>query len=83
MASGIRIPGSQHFSVGSAHTYGMAADLVGAWDAEEVRRDIADGEYQLPHSVRLEAKVGWLHIDVYTPQPKYLNDVPTVTFFNP
>lgn len=62
--SGLRLPGSPYWSVGSAHSFGMAVDAVGAWDVTELRRDIFNGKLLLPEPVRIERNVGWLHVDV-------------------
>lgn len=65
--SGLRLPDSPYWSAGSAHSYGMAIDAVGDWDAEDVREAIRSGELLLPAPVRLERDVTWLHIDVMNP----------------
>lgn len=62
--SGLRLPDSPYWSVGSAHSYGMAVDAVGRWDVAQLRKDIFEGKLLLPHPVRLERGVGWLHVDV-------------------
>ena len=49
----------------SAHVLGKAGDftIVGL-SAEESRQRIIDSAALLPHNIRLEADVSWLHIDV-------------------
>ena len=49
----------------SAHVLGKAGDftLLGL-SAEEARQRIIDSAALLPHNIRLEAEVSWLHIDV-------------------
>lgn len=61
---GIRLPGQPHYRVGSAHSWGMAFDAVGSWDADEVREDILLGRIEMPYPVRLEEGISWLHVDV-------------------
>jgi hypothetical protein len=63
-ASGLRTPESAHYSLGSAHSYGMAIDAVGPFNAEEVRQKLLDGSIVLPYPCRIEMEVGWLHMDV-------------------
>jgi hypothetical protein len=49
----------------SAHVLWKAFDLsVEGMDAEEVRRWIHDNKDTLPHNIRLEKDVPWVHIDV-------------------
>lgn len=62
--SGLRTPDSPYYSLGSAHTYGMAFDAVGNWDADEVRRKVIDRVVPLAFPVRLELGISWLHVDV-------------------
>lgn len=48
----------------SAHVLGCAFDLVSAkMSADEMRKLIIENAYLLPHQVRLEANVSWLHFD--------------------
>lgn len=62
--SGIRTADSPWWSVGSAHSWGMAIDAVGDWEAEEVRSAVLSGQLELPYPVRLEMGIDWLHVDV-------------------
>lgn len=62
--SGLRVPGSPYYSMGSAHSYGQAFDAVGNWDADDVRQKIIDNQHLLPHHIRLEIGISWLHVDV-------------------
>lgn len=49
----------------SPHPLGAALDLKSAkMSAEEMRQRIIECAYMLPHPVRLEKNVSWLHIDV-------------------
>jgi len=49
----------------SAHCFGMAADFdVQGMTAEQVRRWIYANKELMPHAVRLESKVNWVHLDV-------------------
>ena len=49
----------------SAHILGKAGDFtVVGCPAEEARQRIIDNAELLPHNIRLEAEVSWLHIDV-------------------
>lgn len=48
----------------SMHVMGKAGDFVSAkMSAEEMRKRIKDNADKLPHPVRLEAGVSWLHFD--------------------
>lgn len=50
----------------SAHLLGKAVDCnVEGMTAEEARRRIIEAQELLPHPIRLEDGVSWLHIDVY------------------
>ncbi len=50
----------------SAHLLGKAVDCnVEGMTAEEARHRIIDAQELLPHPIRLEDDVSWLHIDVY------------------
>ena len=50
----------------SAHNMGKAADItVEGLSADEARRLIERCRILLPHPVRIERDVAWLHIDVY------------------
>jgi len=63
--SGLRLPDTKYHSVYSAHSYGMAFDAVGRFDYDEIREAILDQkEKLLPHPVRLEMDINWLHVDV-------------------
>lgn len=76
VGSGLRVHGSKHWSQFSAHSFGMAIDARGSeWDTEVVRRAIIDGDIVLPHPVRVELDVSWLHIDVMNN-----TDSPVITF---
>lgn len=68
-ASGIRLPGMSHYSMWSAHSFGMAGDGISSMPAEEIRQGIISGAILLPHPVRLEAGVSWLHMDVMNIDP--------------
>lgn len=49
----------------SAHSQGMAVDFdVAEMKAEEVRKWIKDNQIFLPHPIRLEEDVNWVHLDV-------------------
>ena len=49
----------------SAHCYGQAADFdVQGMTAEEVRQWLILNSEGLPYSIRLEAGVNWVHLDV-------------------
>ena len=49
----------------SAHILGKAGDFtVIGLSAEEARQRIIDNAHLLPHNIRLEADVSWLHVDV-------------------
>lgn len=49
----------------SSHMLGKAADFtVKGMTAEEARRRIKANAHLLPHPLRMEAGVSWLHIDV-------------------
>lgn len=78
VSSGLRLPGSKYHSLYSAHSYGMAFDAVGDFDYEALRKDIIEkGEELLPHPVRLEMDINWLHVDVMNASDKF------VITFNP
>jgi len=62
--SGIRTPDSPYYSLGSAHSWGLAIDAVGSWEPDDVRAAILSEQLMLPHPVRLELGVSWLHVDV-------------------
>ena len=62
--SGIRTPDSPYYSLGSAHSWGLAFDAVGDWEPDDVRAAILSEQLMLPHPVRLELGVSWLHVDV-------------------
>lgn len=62
--SGLRTADSPYYRSGSAHSFGMAFDAVGDWVPETVRQAIIDRKLILPHRVRLEMGISWLHIDV-------------------
>lgn len=48
----------------SAHCQGMAVDFdVKGMSAEEVRKWIKDNQILLPHPIRIETDVNWVHID--------------------
>ena len=50
----------------SAHCLGKAVDCnVDGMTAEEARRRIIDAQELLPHPIRLEEGVSWVHLDVY------------------
>jgi hypothetical protein len=49
----------------SAHTRGMAVDFdVKNLTAEEARHELIKNENKLPHPIRLEKGVSWVHLDV-------------------
>ena len=49
----------------SAHKRGMAYDLISSkMSAQEMRDIILKNKELLPHNIRMEAEVNWLHIDV-------------------
>jgi hypothetical protein len=49
----------------SAHVFGQALDFdVKGLSAEEVRNRLKAMADRLPHAIRLEAKVNWVHLDV-------------------
>lgn len=49
----------------SAHTRGQAADFdVKGLTAEDVRRYIDANKASLPHNIRLESGVSWVHLDI-------------------
>ena len=49
----------------SAHILGKAGDFtVSGMSAEEARRKIMSCSDLLPHPIRMEASVTWLHFDV-------------------
>jgi len=49
----------------SAHVLGKAGDFtVQGMTAEEARQKIIENADRLPHTIRMEANVVWLHIDV-------------------
>ena len=77
--SGIRTPESPWYRPYSPHSYGMAFDAVGNFEASEVRQRIKSGEIKLPHPVRLEMGVSWLHVDVM----RVSSDYESVTTFYP
>jgi hypothetical protein len=60
----------------SAHCQGMGVDFdVKGMSAEEVRKWIVDNKIFLPHPIRLESDVNWVHLDVRT------DGMQAVTFF--
>ncbi len=67
--SGIRTPDSPYYSKYSGHSWGMAFDAVGDWDAGMVRKAITSGQLKLSYPVRLESGVSWLHVDVMAQSP--------------
>lgn len=63
----------------SAHTLGMAFDLdVKGMSAESVRKWLKEHSTELPHRIRIENKVNWLHIDVSCKD----SQVDDIYFFN-
>lgn len=49
----------------SAHRGGMAFDLISnKLTAQEMRDLIIENQDKLPHNIRLEDEVSWLHVDV-------------------
>lgn len=49
----------------TAHNQGMGVDFdVKGMRAEEVRKWITDNQILLPHPIRLEEDVNWVHLDV-------------------
>ena len=49
----------------TAHSQGMGIDFdVKGMSAEEVRKWIKDNQILLPHPIRLEEDVNWVHLDV-------------------
>ena len=49
----------------TAHGQGMGVDFdVKGMSAEEVRQWIKDNQILLPHPIRIESDVNWVHIDV-------------------
>lgn len=60
----------------SPHLQGMGLDFdVKGMTAEEVRKWIVNNKILLPHAVRLESDVNWVHLDVRT------DGMQAVTFF--
>lgn len=60
----------------TAHNQGMGVDFdVKGMSAEEVRKWIVDNKIFLPHQIRLESDVNWVHLDVRT------DGMQAVTFF--
>ena len=60
----------------TAHNQGMGVDFdVKGMSAEEVRKWIVDNKIFLPHPIRLESDVNWVHLDVRT------DGMQTITFF--
>lgn len=60
----------------TAHNQGMGVDFdVKGMSAEEVRKWIVDNKIFLPHPIRLESDVNWVHLDVRT------DGMHAVTFF--
>ena len=60
----------------TAHNQGMGVDFdVKGMSAEEVRKWIVDNKIFLPHPIRLESDVNWVHLDVRT------DGMQAVTFF--
>lgn len=50
----------------SAHMLGEAIDFdVKGYTAEQARKKIHDNIHLLPHNIRLEKDVNWVHIDMY------------------
>lgn len=61
----------------SAHCTGEAFDItVMGMSAEEARRLIKENKDKLPHPIRLESGVNWLHVDTYD-----IGNGEKVTFF--
>lgn len=51
----------------SAHQMGQAVDFdVKGWNAEAVRQLLNSVQAELPHKIRLESDVTWVHLDVRT-----------------
>ena len=63
-ASGLRIPGQDHYSLTSQHSSGRALDGVCDIEADEIREKIRNREIILPHPATFEMGVSWLHMDV-------------------
>lgn len=62
----------------SAHQTGQALDFdVEGLIAEEVRQWLIKNQSKLPHAIRLESVVSWVHIDLWNPGPQ------KVITFNP
>jgi len=70
--SGLRLPGQSYHKPYSQHSFGRAVDIIGDFDADEVRELIKVGEILLPHIVCFETGVSWIHMDVRsTAQPSH------------
>lgn len=67
---GARIPKCKEYSYGSYHTVRsdrkvMAADLISTkMSATDMRAKIIANASKLPHNIRIENGVSWLHVDV-------------------
>ena len=62
----------------SPHILGAAVDFdVEGMLAEEVRQWIEKNKANLPHSIRIESKVSWVHLDVAVISNE------KITYFNP
>ncbi len=66
-ASGLRVPGSNYYSITSQHSYGRAADcLFSAYDEADIRKYIINNPKDFPWIKGLEDFHGmdWIHVDV-------------------
>lgn len=76
--SGIRTYGSPYYRARSAHSRGMAGDMLFVnHSAEEIRQQLKKME-KVPFIKRVENDVSWLHVDTFT-KPDYNG----LYFFNP
>lgn len=64
VASGYRDKNSPVGAKYSQHKEGRAADLIcSKYTAEQMRQMILSSQYDLPHYIRMEDGVNWLHVD--------------------
>ncbi len=70
--SGLRLHGQTYYKPYSQHSFGRAVDIIGDFDADEVRELIKIGDIQLPHISCFETDVSWIHMDTRsTAQPSH------------
>ena len=74
--SGLRTPGSPYFSLGSAHSWGMAFDAITDHPASATREALLCGDLVLSYPVRIEMDITWLHVDVMN-----ISDNPVEAFY--